>query len=151
MTPIAMCASGKWNATHCQDHGLPAIPEPVPGSQQRMVPPATAQGVSSTVATHPGGAPNANNTASPPRTLAPGSLYDAASDTSLSTSNAISTSATGPIQRHVRTEPTAPQSKRGRCTLVPTLGLQLSCSAHQPLSHHSRQIKHISRRRPASC
>ncbi|XP_077504422.1 ornithine decarboxylase-like isoform X2 [Amblyomma americanum] len=102
-TPATALVSSRSTASHRE---LPAAPEPVPGSQRRTLLPATTRGVSSAVATHPGGAPSANNTGITSTGAWAGSLYDAVSDASRSTSNAISTPATGPITRLIRTEPT---------------------------------------------
>ncbi|XP_077491448.1 uncharacterized protein LOC144102050 isoform X1 [Amblyomma americanum] len=71
--PATAPVSSRPTATH---RGLPVVPEPVPGSQQRMLPPARARGVSSAVATHPGGAPNANNTGITSTGAWTWSLYD---------------------------------------------------------------------------
>ncbi|KAK8783817.1 hypothetical protein V5799_009817 [Amblyomma americanum] len=92
--------------SHC---GRPGVPEPVPGSQQLTKPPATARGAFSAVATHPGGAHNTNITSISSTGTWTGSLYDAANDASLSTSNSTSTPATWmPLkQRFISIEPSA--------------------------------------------
>ncbi|XP_077507227.1 uncharacterized protein LOC144116351 isoform X4 [Amblyomma americanum] len=113
-TPATAPVISRSTASH---RGLPAMPESVPESQRRTLPPATARGISSAVATHPGGAPKANNTGITFTGAWTGSLYDAASDASPSTSNAASdaipstanaasTPPTGSIQRRSHTEPT---------------------------------------------
>ncbi|KAK8759282.1 hypothetical protein V5799_003085 [Amblyomma americanum] len=109
--PATALVSSRSTASHRE---LPAAPEPVPGSQRRTLLPATTRGVSSAVATHPGGAPSANNTGITSTGGWAWSLYDAVSDASRSTSNAISTPATGPITRLIRTEPTCKQEPEAR-------------------------------------
>ncbi|XP_075559081.1 uncharacterized protein LOC142590627 isoform X3 [Dermacentor variabilis] len=88
---------------------LPAVPEPVPGSPRRTLPPATARG-SLYRCCHPSGwCPNANIIGHTSTGAWTGSVYDAtndaSSDASPRTSNATPTPATGHTPRHIRTEP----------------------------------------------
>ncbi|KAK8766612.1 hypothetical protein V5799_006608 [Amblyomma americanum] len=120
--PATAPVSSHSTASH---RGLPAVPEPVPERQQRTLPPATTRSVSSAVATHPGGAPNANNTGITSTGAWTGSLHDAASNAHLSTSNAASTPATGSIQSRSCTEPTELQQLKDAVAMVATSSHQL--------------------------